>query len=293
MKKIKVLGQMTPQNVCDYDYVLPFINKDNKLCFGLDSVVRGTQKNGGTVSENGLDFIILGTMVYFADKYVSRKINSQDSWTRELELTVPVCDVVLWDSTKENLTSMLNFLTGDIWDINFIQRTSMLKDIIGLQNIELIDRQVDVVSLFSGGMDSLISTVNYLSDNKKMLLISHASDPTTRHSQNKVLAKLVQHFGSDNFSEISLWSNFSTIKTKETEKTTRSRSFLFISLAVFVSQSFNTVKQIEIPENGFIALNIPLDVLRVGAYTTRTTHPYYLNLWNRVLDIHKYGFKIE
>ena len=37
------------------------------------------------------------------------------------------------------------------------------------------------------------------------------------------------------------------------------------------------------PENGLIALNVPLDPLRLGSNSTRTTHPYYIARWNDLL----------
>jgi hypothetical protein len=39
-----------------------------------------------------------------------------------------------------------------------------------------------------------------------------------------------------------------------------------------------------VPENGLIALNVPLDQLRLGSNSTRTTHPYYMARWNDLLD---------
>ena len=38
-----------------------------------------------------------------------------------------------------------------------------------------------------------------------------------------------------------------------------------------------------VPENGLIALNVPLDPLRLGALSTRTTHPFYIARWNELL----------
>lgn len=293
MTKIKILAQTESGEADGYDYVLQFLDKNRRLNFGVASVIEQIKTAGGIISDHGLDFLFLGLVVYFTDKHVSRNKNSQDSWTRELSLKVSVWDIELWNLSKQEIVLMLNFLTGDIWDIEFTRRTTNIEDIIGLQNINMIEREVEVISLFSGGMDSLISTINYLSNDKQMLLISHASDPTTKSSQKKVLAKLTDFYGDGRLNQISLWTDFTSINPSEKEKTTRSRSFLFISLAVFTAQSFVDVKNIEIPENGLIALNIPLDSLRVGAYTTRTTHPYYLSLWNKVLSDHNFHFMMN
>src|SRR5207253_8843417 len=41
---------------------------------------------------------------------------------------------------------------------------------------------------------------------------------------------------------------------------------------------------LRVPENGLIAVNVPLDHLRVGALSTRTTHPFYIARWNDLLE---------
>ena len=45
----------------------------------------------------------------------------------------------------------------------------------------------------------------------------------------------------------------------------------------------DNINELLVPENGLIALNVPLDETRVGSFSTRTTHPFYLSLWNELL----------
>lgn len=42
-----------------------------------------------------------------------------------------------------------------------------------------------------------------------------------------------------------------------------------------------------------IALNVPLDKLRVGSHSTRTTHPFYLEKWNKVLNMLGFNITVE
>ncbi|EMO60180.1 hypothetical protein LEP1GSC161_2755 [Leptospira santarosai str. CBC1416] len=74
------------------------------------------------------------------------------------------------------------------------------------------------------------------------------------------------------------------IKESIHENTTRGRSFHFIAIAVLAGTAFSNNFTLKIPENGLIALNVPLDKLRLGSLSTRTTHPYYLHLWNQLLS---------
>jgi hypothetical protein len=48
-----------------------------------------------------------------------------------------------------------------------------------------------------------------------------------------------------------------------------------------------------VPENGLIALNVPLDPLRLGAFSTRTTHPFYIARWNELLQALRVSGHIE
>jgi 7-cyano-7-deazaguanine synthase in queuosine biosynthesis len=55
----------------------------------------------------------------------------------------------------------------------------------------------------------------------------------------------------------------------------------------------NGINVLQVPENGLIALNVPLDDLRIGSHSTRTTHPFYMNLWNQVLSELGLPYSIE
>jgi hypothetical protein len=61
------------------------------------------------------------------------------------------------------------------------------------------------------------------------------------------------------------------------EPTTRGRSFLFIAAGGVVASAAG-LSAVQVAENGYIGLNIPLEPSRVGACSTRTTHPHFLRL---------------
>lgn len=50
---------------------------------------------------------------------------------------------------------------------------------------------------------------------------------------------------------------------------------------------------LKVPENGLIAVNVPLDPLRLGALSTRTTHPFYIARWNDALKMLGVNVRIE
>ena len=48
-----------------------------------------------------------------------------------------------------------------------------------------------------------------------------------------------------------------------------------------------------IPENGLISINVPLNILRSGALSTRTTHPFYMAKFQKLLDGLNLKIKLE
>lgn len=288
MNKFKLIGSYDEKDIItrfenDLEVLyVPLITDQGTFCYGIGKVTEKMLACGICPTENGIDIMALATLVYLADTRISRVINSQDSWTREIVIQLPVIDVSSWNRAREDLNRMLDFLTGDKWDIVFEERSIRFDDLPS----RIKEREkFEVVSLFSGGMDSLISTINYLEENKKLLLISHAGDGFTKNAQNNILEVLEDRYSKIKPIQLDLWMVFDKeiIPNGYTDNTTRSRSFLFIAFAIFALSGLPEVHKLEVPENGLIALNVPLDNLRVGSHSTRTTHPFYLAMWNNVL----------
>lgn len=261
---------------------VPFLCNDD-LNYGIQHVVSKLRCNSIFPSEIGFDILSLATIVYMADTRISREIHGQDSWTREIELEIPVWNLTKWTENALLINKMLRFLTGDIWNVTFVKREWVFCD---NKNKRVLNNQYDKISLFSGGMDSLISTINLLTEGNNMLLIGHAGEGLTKKAQTNILAMLKEAYPDLEQELIDLWLSFrdNYIPEGGNDSNTRSRSFLFIALGIFVITGTANIKQLLVPENGFIALNVPLEVTRVGSFSTRTTHPFYLELWNKLLS---------
>jgi hypothetical protein len=268
---------------------IPFISESGFLFYGIDHALSTLKQHGIYPSEDGFDILTLASLVYLADTRISRIRHAEDSWTREFSLELPVFNLKKWASAGEIFTKMLNFLTGDRWEISFTQRNNVLSE------NNLIAAEFDAVSLFSGGMDSLIGTINHLESNHSVALISHAGDSYTKNAQQKLLAEFKDKYPDLTLNYFDLWMVFekNLILDGEIENSTRSRSFLFIAFGIFALSGMNGINVLQVPENGLIALNVPLDDLRIGSHSTRTTHPFYMNLWNQVLSELGLPYSIE
>ena len=236
-------------------------------------------------SEMGVDVLVLAAHVHAADTRVSRASESQDGWTRELRLVVPVSDPDRWTAVAPNFVRMLNFLTGDRWSLGFRARPRRFERVAPTRPGRLIGPPFNDLALFSGGLDSLIGAIDALEAGRMPLLISHAGEGATSDAQTTIFDALKTQYPTNPFQRLRLWMAFPDgfVRGSAGENTTRGRSFLFFALGVFAGSGLDGPFTLKVPENGLIAVNVPLDPLRLGALSTRTTHPFYIARWNDAL----------
>ncbi|WP_338352882.1 Qat anti-phage system QueC-like protein QatC [Thalassolituus oleivorans] len=266
---------------------LQLVAGDKSLDHGIGGALSSLKKLGVRPTEIGLDLLVLAAHVHAADTRISRVQQSQDSWTREVRIVVPVSDPDRWNAAIPILKNMLNFLTGDRWEFGFRKRPLRFQSIVEQEELDLIPPSFDSLSLFSGGLDSLIGAIDLLENGSTPLLISHSGDGAASDAQNKLIAGLKDHYKNISFDRLRVAMAFKQdlIKGVSSEDSTRGRSFLFFSLGVFAGTGFGQRFTLRVPENGLIALNVPLDPLRLGSNSTRTTHPYYMARWNDLLKV--------
>ncbi|EFE14790.1 TPA: hypothetical protein IUY54_002269 [Enterococcus faecalis] len=247
------------------------------------------------VDEIRLDLLYISNFVYAADRRISRS-NALDAWTREIQLTIPVICLSHWNRVRNLLNELLNFLTGDIWEINFTDRKKNERE---SKLFEFVENQPEYfysqVCMFSGGLDSFIGSIDILrgQTTSNTLFVSHygGGSKGTKGYQDLLVKEMINHFSSLSLSNFfSFYSAAMKTPTGQDEPTTRSRSFMFFAHAIALTP--DNAKLI-IPENGFVSLNIPLYFSRNGSSSTRTTHPFYMNLFQKILNILGINVRLE
>jgi len=259
--RIKIPGESTPC-IIRADYAML-----GKICSSPSPAV--------------LDLLNLAMVVYAVDRSVLRQ-TADDSWTRQITLTLPVFLMEQWQRANPILNKCLSFLTGDLWKVDFTQNT--LDPILGLRSLPIKGiPQTDAVSLFSGGLDSLIGVIDWLEQHQRgsLLLVGHhdpriAGPYTDQVATYKDLQPHYQRRTHPLF--FAVGANFGW------DTTLRSRSLLFMALGLYVANSISSKTPLLVPENGNMALNVPLTPSRRGSCSTRTVHPYYLLLLRRVIE---------
>lgn len=292
MKRFVFIGRLgaldaSPVPVVQPDAVqitIQFVTAFERLDYGIGDALEVLLQLGGQPSEVAVDLLILAAMINAADTRVSRILNAQDGWTRELDIVVPVSNPALWGAQAELLSRTLRFLTGDHWRIFFKERPDGFSS-IARPPTSLALFTFDEICLFSGGLDSLVGTINILASGKRPLLVSHYWDSETSKAQSTLLSILKHTYSTAEIRSLRVRLGFDKnhVDTGEIENSLRARSFLFFALAVLSASALGGNRQVTVPENGLIGLNVPLDPLRLGALSTRTTHPFYMARMNQLL----------
>lgn len=232
-----------------------------------------------------LDLLFIAACVYGVDKAVERLQNSEDGWTRDLSLAIPVQNPELWTNVEERLATCLSFLTGDRWGFTFSKANRSIYQPRRLKKRVRWNRIYSKsFSLFSGGLDSFIGAIDHLEGHPKLDLAlighyeKHVKGPAS--DQNKLVDELRKHFpGRINQLQCRIG-----LTEPGAEHSYRSRSFLFLALGVLAAASVGPDIPVIMPENGPIAVNYPLIPSRRGSCSTRTAHPHFLACFQDVLD---------
>jgi 7-cyano-7-deazaguanine synthase in queuosine biosynthesis len=217
-------------------------------------------------------FLLAALGVWAGDKLLPRNTTS-DAWTREVILHLPATKE--WAKLASPLARVLNFLTGDNWTIK--ARESPFN--LGFTGRWEQSWRPGAVVLFSGGLDSLAGAIDRLAAGDRLLLVSHHDYGQLAAVQQSLATALITRYGPEQAHHLNLRVQF----PEAPELTLRSRSLLYLALGLSAAASFGPDTPLLIPENGWVSLNPPLTPNRLGTYTTRTTHPYFLeqiiHLW--------------
>lgn len=227
------------------------------------------------------DFLSISLAVIAADTFVSRD-DAADGWAREINLVVALDNPGTWVPVLPKLTRALNFLSGDVWSLSFEGGGDAPPAFNRRVSRKIDPRACDSACLFSGGLDSAIGALDLRADGGNPFLVSHAYTHDAA-KQEAILPRLgtgAVRFGAQ-ASPIGWLDHGNDVQM-------RTRSFNFLAMGVLMAAALLRPgverTTLFVPENGLIALNPPLTRRRIGALSTRTTHPYYLHLIGEVLD---------
>ncbi len=226
-------------------------------------------------SPRAWDFCSIALAVVAADEAVTRS-KSPNGWTREIDLTVSVSEPDFWADQAHSLETALRFLTDDLWTVGFVRGDPPYAPLRRPSS-----RKEDCVCLLSGGMDSLIGAIDAVAAGRRPLLVSQKAKGDS--ADQKRFAERISN------GTLHLQLNHHARPPGTSERSQRARSIVFLGFGALAASCLDRVRDggtadLLVPENGFISQNVPLTPLRIGAHSTRTTHPFVLRTVQSVID---------
>ena len=252
--------------------------------------------------KKALDLLYISLAVFAADRLCLRN-DAEVVWSRNIDFHLGVLVLSVWNLIFVLLDKLLSFLSGDFYTFVFREREETDIEKSCYETYLKVDKDkikdYDRLCMFSGGMDSFIGAIDLLERNEgKTLFVSHyGGGKGTKEFQDALKEKFIQAYDVE---KRDFHQYYAKVVAGE-EDTTRTRSFMFFSHAIVLASALEKNVEIVIPENGLISLNIPSTFSRLGTSSTRTTHPYYLRMFQELLnrlqlDIHfinPYQFKTK
>ena len=270
-----------------FSYPVQLSAHQKKLRFGIHQLLQQLKTQRRSPDPVSLELALVAVAVWIADTRLSRTKFSEDDWTREIEIVVPVRAPNAWEEHAALLERILGVLSGDIWRVRFYRADQALRAYIDDMCADAQPRRdAPPISLFSGGLDSYVGAINALSQERLQPVFVGQTDAGNSSTVDELKALLERELNVP----LTLFRWQMSCKASDLgesfpgggELTMRARSFLFFAASVLVATAYGS-RKILVPENGFISLNMPLDPWRMGALTTRTTHPYVIARFNELL----------
>lgn len=239
----------------------------NKYSTSPDKYFFGEKIGANTVLQ---DFFNTMFLIYYTDIKVKRKNG------KKLKLTIQVVNLEKFKSIENNLKKLIRFMSYEDWDFEFVKKEK------ATTLFDMFDEKYEKVVLLSGGLDSFTGT--YFNKDKKTKYIGFNLNSREKRSQIEI-KKFIDNV-------INNQSIFNPHKLKNRKKivlTQRTRSLFFFALGI-VEAYLSNLKILNIYENGIMSLNPPINFSR---YTTKTTHPKTIYLFNNILTDLGLDLKIE
>ncbi|MEO3945785.1 7-cyano-7-deazaguanine synthase [Gorillibacterium sp. CAU 1737] len=220
-----------------------------------------------------LDLVDVMATIFCNDITTERIINQR----RKFDIVVPVANPDIWEEARETLKELLLFVSKDHLNIKFTKQDKRLI----INNLPLRFGGFHNVSLLSGGLDSFCGAYRNIESGLKSIYCGYKLNTFEQGKQDSI-KEFVTRRHTD-----SLLYFFKKLDIEKKEPTQATRSLLFLTLASVVAYA-NNVENVYIYENGILSLN----PVKNGRFTTKTTHPRTIMLYNRLLSILEIKIKV-
>ncbi len=209
---------------------------------------------------------ILGHL--FATDLACERGNGDLDWHRAIDLWLPVRDPDFWSQHRASIEGIWTDLTADELNLRFQQDP----DAPPPPRMALTPHpEHDCVALLSGGQDSFTGALDLLHEGRRPLLLSHTASGAVNNAQNTV--ETILRGVNPDVVRLKLGAQKARGRLLPgMESSQRSRTFLFVGAAALVA-ALSGSGEVQVNENGIMALHLPLTPARIGSLSTHTASP--------------------
>lgn len=189
-----------------------------------------------------------------------------ERWSRRLYVVMPVYELSTWrePAVSESLTEMLEYLTGDVWNINFVKRRHRPPP-NGQAPLVSAPEASRTFIPFSHGLDSYAQGEIFKDKNESVDIVRIRLCATREEPSMRFLGRA----SVKRVTPIPVATSF--LEPKHAEQSFRTRPFLFDMLAAYAAVLSGN-REVLIPENGQGSLGGSL--IRMGEEAPhRSCHP--------------------
>ncbi len=223
------------------------------------------------------DLLLVGAAVFAADRAVLR--GEREEFDRRFDLSIPVVNAGQLGQRREDLERVLRFLSRDDWRLELRQEAG------AVEKARKIDRGEGTTLLLSGGLDSLAAAIQLGQERRRAQLVSHTTRNRVTISAQKELVSLLRAAGYEMPHYPIFVSSQSDDRNPahDQENSQRTRSFVFLILAALAARRSGHGRLVWLAENGHMAIHLPLVPARVGAFSTHTANPEFIQRMEAIL----------
>ena len=234
------------------------------------------QNSFETATSLELDLLLIAASVFGVDRGTPR--GEREDFARRLEVSIPVVNAGRLQPLTGAIEDVLRLLSNDFWHIELRQRDG------ATEAFTEGEQQEGQVLLFSGGLDSLAAAIEFRAPGP-LALVSHVTrGRQTRNVQERLAGMLADSGASLPHYQLFVSSRDVPGFNHDIEGSQRTRSFMFLILAALVARRLGRRNLLMIAENGQMAIHLPLNTARIGAFSTHTAHPDVLDSMQTIIS---------
>ncbi len=229
------------------------------------------------------DLLDVAMAVYAADRRSKRHYKMAHTGLRHIHLRVGVRNIALWSRPEIALSlhEVLSWLSGDSWSVDFAKREAAPIPAESERFLfHLPPKQPAMVSLFSGGLDSLAGLAAQTQGEPigSRVLVSGYTHDRLAHRQRMQVGNIKSVWSKrldgkqPEIRHVAVPFGVRKVKSYREEPSQRTRALVYLALGASAAVQANA-DTVWVYENGVGALNLPIDETQLGVDNYRGVHP--------------------